>query len=346
MLPPSKARLTVRGVPSRRRRAPSRSPLVAALGAALLLLGGCGGQQSTLNTGGPSAHRISLLWWGLFGAAVVVWFVVVFLLVWALVLRRGPNVRPRAGGEKAVVVLGIVIPSLVLVGTFAGAMGVLNAQRNPPHPSVLAITVVGHDWWWEVRYPHFVTANEIHIPVGQSVHVNLRTADVIHSFWVPSLTSKTDLIPNKDNSTWLQADRAGTFRGQCAEFCGLQHAGMSFLVVAQPRAAFDRWMADQARPASTPGSTLAARGEQVLTTQSCATCHTVRGTSADGKVGPDLTHFGGRQDLGAGVAPNDPGWLGGWIANSQTVKPGNKMPPQPLAPQDLRAVIAYLEGLE
>jgi cytochrome c oxidase subunit 2 len=310
------------------------------------VLAACGGQQSTLNPGGPSTRRLSLLWWGLFGAAVVVWFVVVFLLVWALVLRRGPNVKPRGGGEKAVVVLGIVIPSLVLLGTFAGAMGVLNAERNPPHPSVLSITVVGHDWWWEVRYPGFVTANEIHIPVGKAVHVSLRTADVIHSFWVPSLTSKTDLIPNKDNSTWLQADKAGTYRGQCAEFCGLQHAGMSFLVVAQPQADFDSWMSDQARAATTPTSALARRGEQVFTTQSCSSCHTVRGTSADGKVGPDLTHFGSRQDLGAGVAPNDAGWLGGWIANSQTVKPGNKMPPQPLAPEDLRGVIAYLEGLK
>jgi cytochrome c oxidase subunit 2 len=320
--------------------------LIPSLAACALLLAGCGGQQSALNTGGPSAHRLSLLWWGLFGAAVVVWTVVVFLLVWALVLRRGPDVTPRSGGEKTVVIAGIVIPPLVLLGTFAGAMGVLNAERNPPHPSVLTITVVGHDWWWEVRYPNFVTANEIHIPVGKAVRVNLRTADVIHSFWVPSLTSKTDLIPGKDNSTWLQADRAGTYRGQCAEFCGAEHAGMAFLVVAQPQDQFDAWMADQSRPAQPPTGSLAARGERVFTTQSCASCHTVRGTSADAKVGPDLTHFGSRQQLGAGSAPNNAGWLGGWIANSQSIKPGNKMPPQPLAPEDLRAVIAYLQGLK
>ena len=338
--------VTVRDVRLRRApRAVARS-LLPSLAACALLLSGCGGQQSALNTGGPSAHRISLLWWGLFGMAVVVWTVVVFLLVWALVLRRGPNVTPRGGGEKTVVIAGIIIPTLILLGTFAGAMGVLNAQRNPPHPTVLTITVTGHDWWWEVRYPKFVTANEIHIPVGKAVHVNLRTADVIHSFWVPSLTSKTDLIPNKDNSTWLQADKAGTYRGQCAEFCGLEHAGMAFLVVAQPQDQFDQWMADQSRPAPAPDGALAARGEQVISTQSCSSCHTVRGTSADGKVGPDLTHFGSRKELGAGVAPNNAGWLGGWISNSQTIKPGNKMPPQPLAPDDLRAVIAYLEGLK
>jgi cytochrome c oxidase subunit 2 len=178
------------------------------------------------------------------------------------------------------------------------------------------------------------------------VDVRLRTADVIHSFWVPSLTSKRDLIPSKTNQLWLQADRAGTYRGQCAEFCGVQHAGMSFLVVAQPAGAFRSWLADQARPASTPTAALAARGEQVFTSAACSSCHTVRGTSAQGDVGPDLTHFGSRQELGAGVAPNTTGWLGGWIADSQTVKPGNLMPPQPLPSADLQAVIAYLESLK
>ena len=256
------------------------------------------------------------------------------------------RVQPRGGGEKFVVAAGIVVPTLVMIGTFAGSVAVLRANAEPAKPTAMTITVVGHDWWWEVRYPDFVTANEIHVPVGQAVQVRLHTADVIHSFWVPPLTPKMDLIPNKDNATWLQADKAGTYRGQCAEFCGLEHAGMAFLVVAQPAADFDRWMAGQAAPATTPGESTAARGAQVFQSASCASCHTVRGTTANGHVGPDLTHFGSRRDLGAGVAPNDPGWLGGWIANSQTVKPGNLMPPQPLAPEDLRAVIAYLEGLK
>lgn len=310
----------------------------------LLLLAGCSNEQSPLHIGGPSAGRIAALWWWLLGIAVVVWLIVVFLLVWALLLRRGPDVKPRGGGQKTVVVAGIVLPALILLGVFAAATGVMRAQAQPPQPSALNIEVIGHDWWWEVRYPTFTTANEIHIPVGQSVHVDLRTADVIHSFWVPSLTSKTDLIPNKDNSTWLQANKAGTYRGQCAEFCGIEHAGMSFLVVAQPAADFDRWMADQEKVPAIPTQGLAARGAQVFQTQSCSSCHTIRGTTADGKVGPDLTHFGSRKELGAGVAPNDPGWLGGWISNSQTIKPGNVMPPQPLSAEDLQAVIAYLEG--
>jgi cytochrome c oxidase subunit II len=326
-------------------RRPRRGELVG-LAASGLLLAGCGGEQSALNPGGPSAGRLAALWWWLFAVAVVVWLVVVFLLVWALVLRRGADVRPRSGGETAVVIAGIVLPALILLGIFGASLAVLNAERDPPRPATLAIDVVGHDWWWEVRYPTFVTANEIHVPVGQAVQVRLHTADVIHSFWVPPLTPKMDLIPNKDNATWLQADKAGTYRGQCAEFCGVEHAGMAFLVVAQPAAQFDRWMADQAGAAATPTESTAARGAQVFQSASCAACHTVRGTSANGTVGPDLTHFGGRQELGAGVAPNDPGWLGGWIANSQTVKPGNLMPPQPLAPEDLRAVIAYLEGLK
>jgi cytochrome c oxidase subunit 2 len=211
----------------------------------------------------------------------------------------------------------------------------------------LSIEVVGHDWWWEVRYPGgAVTANEIHIPAGRPVHVDLRTADVIHSFWVPSLMPKTDLIPGKANSTWLLADRPGTYRGQCAEYCGLQHAGMSFLVVADPPQAFSTWLALLQGPAAEPTSPAGRRGAQVFAAQSCASCHTIRGTSANGSIGPDLTNFGSRRYLGAGVAPNDPGWLGGWISNSQTIKPGNLMPPQPLAPEDLRALITYLQGLK
>jgi cytochrome c oxidase subunit 2 len=320
--------------------------VLAGAAAAALLVAGCSGPQSALHPAGPSASRLAGLWWGLFFVAAAVWVIVVFLIVWAVVLRRGKEVKPRGGGTRAVVIAGIVLPTVVLLATFGVAVGVMRAEADPPQPSVMTIDVIGHTWWWEVRYPGFTTANEIHIPVGQAVDVRLRTADVIHSFWVPSLTSKRDMIPNKTNELWLQADEAGTYRGQCAEFCGVEHAGMSFLVVAQPADDFRAWLADQARPAQTPTQQLAARGEQVFTSASCASCHTVRGTSAQGGVGPDLTHFGSRQELGAGVAPNDPGWLGGWIANSQTVKPGNLMPPQPLASADLQAVIAYLESLD
>ncbi|WP_139228821.1 cytochrome c oxidase subunit II [Blastococcus tunisiensis] len=334
--------------------APSTRPARALRGGrpgALLLLGvavltSCSSPQSALDPAGPSARRLEALWWGLFAVSAVVWLVVLLCIVYALVRRRGQEVKPRGGGTRAVVVAGLIIPTLVLVGTFVATLSVMRAEAEPPDEPALTIEVIGHLWWWEVRYPDFVTANEIHIPVDRSVRVELRTADVIHSFWVPPLTSKTDLIPNMDNELWLLADEVGVYRGQCAEFCGAQHAGMAFLVIAQPADEFDEWMADQARPAETPTDPLALRGREVIESQSCAACHTVRGTEADGDIGPDLTHFGSRRTLGAGVAPNDPGWLGGWISNSQTIKPGNLMPPQPLAPEDLNALIAYLETLE
>jgi cytochrome c oxidase subunit 2 len=334
-------------MPRRGPRADLWRPAVVGLATAGVL-SACSGPQSALDTAGPGARRLAGLWWGLFGVSAVVFAVVVFLIVWALVLRRGPDVQPRSGGDRGVVVAGAVIPALVLVAAFVAGLVVMDAGRAPPEAEELTIEVTGHQWWWEVTYPEqgFVTANELHIPVGRPVTLQLRTDDVIHSFWVPSLSSKTDLIPGTTNEMWLQADRAGTYRGQCAEYCGVQHAGMAFLVIAEPPEQFDRWLAGQSRPAETPTDTLAARGEEVFTTQSCASCHTIRGTTADGQLGPDLTHFGSRETLGAGVAPNDPGWLGGWIANSQTIKPGNLMPPQPLAPEDLQAVIAYLGTLE
>ena len=208
--------------------------------------------------------------------------------------------------------------------------------------------MTGHDWWWEVRYPDqgIVSANEIHVPVGRPVRLRLTSADVIHSFWVPQLTVKTDLIPGQTNTTWIQASNPGTYRGQCAEYCGLQHAKMAILVIADPPDAFARWLANERQPATAAADPLAARGRLALERNSCAACHTVRGTTASGTLGPDLTHFGGRRTIGADTLPNTPGNLGGWIVNSQTVKPGNKMPPQPLTPQELQALLAYLESLK
>ncbi|MFL6113588.1 MAG: c-type cytochrome, partial [Catenulispora sp.] len=165
------------------------------------------------------------------------------------------------------------------------------------------------------------------------------------SFWVPALMPKTDLVAGRVNETWLQADRPGTYRGQCAEYCGLQHANMAFEVIAQPRADYDAWLAARQAPAAAPASAAERRGLQVFEQSACASCHTIRGTTAQGKVGPDLTDLAARSTIGAGAAPNDRGHLAGWIVDSQTLKPGNKMPPQPLAPQDLQDLLAYLETL-
>jgi cytochrome c oxidase subunit 2 len=299
-----------------------------------------------LRVGSAKEGRIADLWWGLFGISVVVWAIITFLVLWAVARRRGPDVQPRKGGVPAVVVGGIVLPAVILSAAFAASLWVLDLNRSPSTRPVLTMEVIGHDWWWEARYPHFTTANEIHIPVGQSVEIKLRTDDVIHSFWVPSLSPKVDLIPSKQNHIWLQAKKPGVYRGQCAEFCGVEHAGMAFIVVAQPPGAFKRWLAAMSRPAAAPTTALQARGRHVFLSTSCASCHTIAGTSAHGQLGPPLTHFGSRRILGAGVAPNDFGNLTGWIANSQTLKPGNLMPPQPLPPADLIAVANYLEGLK
>ncbi|MEU4244699.1 cytochrome c oxidase subunit II [Actinoplanes sp. NPDC026619] len=318
----------------------------------LLLLAGCsGGSQSTLHASGAGARRTEGLWWLFFWISVAVFAEVMTLLGWALWRRRRATARVRGGDALGMVsVLGVAIPFVILAVVYGIGLHDLNALASPPGKNAAVnIEVVGHRWWWEVHYPDqpaAVTANEIHIPIGESVRVRLRTADVQHSFWVPNLMPKTDLIAGKVNETWLYTDEAGNYRGQCAEYCGQQHAFMAFLVVAEPRAQFDAWVTAQAQP-TTPTLTAAQqRGKAVFEQGSCASCHTVRGTSADGTVGPDLTTIGSRWSIGAGAAPNDAGHLGGWIANSQTIKPGNAMPPQPVAAQDLPDLVAYLQSLK
>ena len=241
-------------------------------------------------------------------------------------------------------------------------------------------------WWWEAQYHDaqpehaFFTANELHIPVGEPVRVRLRTADVIHSFWIPELAGKTDLIPGQRNETWIQADRPGRYRGQCAEYCGMEHAKMALYVVADPPAEFTRWVAAQRQPApalvpaaiASPATALAsppvgeampatapqpagaaatvggdtlARAGQAVFVASCGACHAVRGSDALGRVGPDLTHVASRATIGGGILPNTPGNLAGWVANAQGIKPGSRMPTLPLPPGDLLAVVHYLATL-
>ena len=324
----------------------------AAALACLPAAAGCStNRQSTLSPSGPGSQVAATSWWLLFGVAAFVCVVVILAAVLAVVVRRRAG-RVRSGnGQRVVITFGVVLPALVFAATFALSVVGIARTSAPSQAPAATIEVVGHTWWWEVRYldadggVRAVTANEIHVPVGAPVEIQLRSADVIHSFWVPELMPKTDLLPGRVNETWLTADHAGSYRGQCAEFCGLQHAHMAFEVVAEPAQDYQSWLADQEQDASTPTDDLARRGMQVFTTGSCATCHTIRGTSADGDVGPDLTHLGSRERIAAEMLPNDQGHLSGWIANSQTVKPGNLMPPQPLSPADLHAVVAYLEGL-
>lgn len=327
----------------------SRAPWVLVAVASSSLTAACSGPSpSTLDPEGPKSQVVAGSWWLLFGVAATVCVIVIVLSV-VPVLRRRRVTRPKPGdGMRLVLVCGVILPAIVFASTFGLAVRDIVVTSRPPTSPRLTIDVVGHQWWWEVRYPAgpAVTANEIHVPVGTDVRLRLRTADVIHSFWVPQVMPKMDLIPRRVNQTWLRVNRPGRYRGQCAEYCGLQHAHMAFYLVAQDRTAFDAWLRRNSAGARTPADAQARRGEQVLTGTTCATCHTVRGTTADGKVGPDLTHVGGRSTLASGLIPNDVGHMAGWIANSQAVKPGNKMPPQQLSPGDLRAVVRYLQELQ
>jgi cytochrome c oxidase subunit 2 len=319
----------------------------------LALLAGCGqeGTPSVLDPHGPGARRIEGLWWLMLWISVAVFGVVLAFLVAAVVKARrkgaAPTGRPR-WGEPFVVISGVVVPSLVLIAVFVVSLRDMAALSSPEPEPRITIEVVGHDWWWEVVYPEAgaVTANEIHIPVGEPVRLELTTDDVIHSFWVPQLQAKTDLIPGQTNEMWLEADESGRYRGQCAEYCGLQHANMIFYVVAQPAADFQRWLSEQASDSREPQDLSAAAGREVFLDNTCAGCHAIRGTEADATLGPDLTHLAGRDTIAAGVLDNTRGDLASWIVDPQGVKPGATMPPTSLTADELENLLDYLEQLE
>jgi cytochrome c oxidase subunit 2 len=215
-------------------------------------------------------------------------------------------------------------------------------------PATEHITIIGHQYWWEVRYDgtDALTANEFHIPVDEDVAITLESADVVHSLWVPELGPKRDLIPGRVSEITWHAEQTGRYRGQCAEFCGLQHANMAFYVVVEPRDSFDEWLALQESDAAEPSTQAERAGLDAFVEQPCASCHAIRGTEADGDLGPDLTHLASRETIGAGVARLDRGHLGGWISDSQSLKPGNLMPPITLSPEQLQSLLAYLESLK
>jgi cytochrome c oxidase subunit 2 len=249
-----------------------------------------------------------------------------------------------------VVIFGIAIPAAVLVALFGVSDIYLVKQTAPPDPKTTAMTidVIGHQWWWEIHYPASgaVTANEIHIPVDTRVNVIASTADVIHSFWVPQLARKIDEVPGRQNRVLLYADRPGSYRGQCAEFCGLQHANMALYVIAQPMPAFRAWLADMAAPARKPSGGEASAGERLFMSDQCASCHMIRGTAASyGTVGPDLTHLATRSSLAAATIANSPAQLEQWIVNPQSIKPGDRMPDLGLSRADARKIVAYLDSL-
>ncbi len=317
-----------------------------------LVLSGCG-KQSIISSKSPQAHDITVLWWWMLGVAGVVFLGAVVLLAVAVVTRRTPGLpfigRKESVNQGLVLLFGIAVPFVVLVALFGVSDVYLVRKTSAPAPNTTAMTiqVIGHQWWWEVRYENgrVVTANEIHIPVRTRVNVVATTADVIHSFWVPQLNRKIDMIPGQRNRVLLYASSAGRYRGQCSQYCGVQHANMAMFVVAQPASAFHAWLARMGKPAATPTSAPARSGEHLFMNAQCESCHYIAGTPANGTVGPDLTHVASRTTLAAGTIPNTPRWLAAWIRNPQAIKPGDRMPDLGLSQGEISVLVAYLEGL-
>jgi cytochrome c oxidase subunit II len=314
---------------------------------ALLLLAACEGEASTLDSRGIGAARIEGLWWLVFWIATVFFLVVVAFLVAAILRSRRQDVEIKKDvrwGAPFIVVSGVIVPAIVLVAVFALSLRDSQELSNTGAEATLEIEIRAHDWWWEVRYPNgAVTANEIHIPVGEPVKLRLLSADVVHSFWVPRLQGKTDNITGRVTNSWLQAEEPGRYRGQCAEFCGLQHANMRFFVVAEPREQFDAWLENEASPAA-EGTAVA--GEDVFLSSTCVGCHAIRGTPANSQIGPDLTHVADRRTLFGGTVPNTPEYLERIIIDPQSIKPGVPMPPTDLSSQELQALVEYLRQLD
>ncbi len=313
----------------------------------------CAGPQSALDVRGPGADRIAGLWWLMLGLGAVVYAVVIAILL-RVALRTGSGPSTPAAERRAmlwIAVGGAALPAVILTVLFVISMRTLSALGPSAEPAELTIHVTARQFWWEIRYPgrtpsdDAVTANEIHIPTGRRVQLALTSTDVIHSLWVPNLQGKMDLVPGRTNFMWLEADRPGISRGQCAEYCGLQHTRMSFLVVAESPADFERWLAAQRQPAAAPADSLARHGRDVFFSLPCAYCHAVRGTPSPARGGPDLTHLAGRVTLAAGTLSNTRANLAGWIANPQRIKPGNRMPDIDLTAEQLRALLHYLESL-
>ncbi|MFN3790084.1 cytochrome c oxidase subunit II [Massilia sp.] len=321
------------------------------LAAALTLLTGCGGVQSSLAPKGPAAAEIAHLSWIMFiGAALIL--LLVMVLAW-YAMYRAPDKRVPVTPNKLIMAGGLAFPAITLTALLVYGVWSMGSIRGAPQPE-LTIDVTGKQWWWEVQYQRDVpgaavsTANEIRIPVGVQVRLRLHSNDVIHSFWVPNLAGKMDAMPGRVNSLVIQADSEGVFRGQCAEFCGAQHARMAFFVIAQPRGEFEAWMAQQRAPAAAPASELGRRGAQIFRDNACMECHTVRGSdgiAVETRLGPDLTHIANRTHLAGGTLKNNRDNLKRIIADSQGVKPGSHMPSFPdLGADELEALAVYLEG--
>jgi cytochrome c oxidase subunit 2 len=329
-------------------------------GTALLSAGCERGIQDMMAPAGPAAQRIATLGW-----FILITFSAVTVVMWALIFwlssrRRGSlaSHQPYDAPEdrRWIVAGGFAIPVLILATIFVLMLKTMSAfpmNDHESHAGAARVRVVGHQWWWEVEYldgdtvqQHVLGANEIHIPAGVPVDIELRSHDVIHSFWVPRLHGKVDLIPNVVNRIRIQADQPGVYRGECAEYCGTQHAHMILYVVAHKQPEYERWLQHAREDARPPADAAAARGHEVFLSHQCVLCHSIRGTDAHGLVGPDLTHVGSRLGIAANTAPNDIASLEAWVTHAQSLKPTSQMPNiTAFSGEDARALVTYLRAL-
>lgn len=318
--------------------------------------------QSVLNPAGAQANHIAHLWWPTLYTLAAIYIVTVLFMVIPALLRRGASTASspdvvlnqrreyRLGTFVTIATaISIVILFIILIGDFSTGNRVrgLSGASDP-----ITINVTGHQWWWEITYAdplpyRWITdANEIHIPVGKPIRINLTSNDVIHSFWVPNLAPKKDLVPGRSTSIWIQGDKPGIYWGQCAEFCGFQHAHMRFAVVVEQENQYNQWREAAVHSANDPINDIQQRGKNVFMVQTCSMCHGIAGTDARGRIGPDLSHVASRLTLAAGTLPNSMGHLAGWIIDPQSIKPGVAMPQHALSGEDLQALLEYLENLK
>lgn len=328
------------------RQLPTRVELRATAGATGLLIAGCAGPQSALDAQGPVSAAIVELTWVLFAGATAIFAVVMALLFYAMF--RDPRRRPTLATTPFLVISGLLVPAIVLTGLLVYSTGI-NRRITAAVEQPLRIEVTGHQWWWEVRYPAGAgapavrTANELRLPAGVPVEFSVRSADVVHSFWIPALAGKVDMIPGRVNTLRLLADAAGRFNVQCSEFCGAQHAQMGMVVIVEPQSAFDEWRRERAAPAT--GAT--HPGMAVFLERGCAACHAIDGTQAHGGKGPVLTHLASRPGLGGRAAANTPQALRSWLADhGLSLKPGSLGPqPRELPAADVESIAQFLEQL-
>lgn len=336
------------------------APLAALIGLATLVLSACAEnapQDFQQELGGPKAVDQANIFWLVFWIAVVIFFLVEFtLLAVALKYRRrkgeGGLAPAQTHGNTRLEVIWTIIPCVLLAGLAIPTVAMIWDQTGrEDDPNALEIRVVGKQWWWEIHYPgtgdQVMTANEVHIPTGRTINFSLESADVIHSFWAPKLAGKQDLVPGQVTELNFKASVPGTYMGQCTEYCGLSHANMRLLVVAQTPEEFEAWVQQQSQPGAEPAAgSDAARGKEIFLSSACVGCHTIKGTIAAGTVGPNLTHFASRQRFAGEMFDNTPENVAAWLRDPPGMKPGSRMPNLKLSEESVSALVAYLESLQ